>query len=484
MSQTTPPTLTSVGIDIGTTTTQVIVSELTVNRSGIGAVTVDIGETTVVYRGAIHETPLVDRHTLDTDAVRELVESELEAAGYSASAIDSGAVIVTGESSYKENAEELVNHIATHTGEFVVAAAGPELEAVLAGKGSGAAAWATKSHETVLNVDVGGGTTNMCLFSGDDVVETRCLDVGGRLLRFDETGQVTHISEPAERLIEIRGLDIAVGTRPTDTERRRLATAMTELLFDTIEGPPLSSVTDSFTIGSSEYTGKTVDTVVFSGGVGRLISKREETNDESEFAFGDFGVILAAAIRQEIDRRSLRVRHPDEDIRATVVGVGTQTTSFSGATTHIDESLLPLRNLPVVEGSTITADHDYATIVSELQGCFEQGCELYELDETSPFVLSLPSISPLDYGRIKALARALGDVYEQYFTSECPRIVLTRQNCGKALGQQLHSASNANTPLVVVDEVVASDGDYLDIGEALGSGQTVPVVVKSLAFGS
>ncbi|QCJ45858.1 ethanolamine ammonia-lyase reactivating factor EutA [Haloprofundus sp. MHR1] len=484
MTENSPPTLTSVGIDIGTTTTQVIVSELTVNRSGIGAVTVDIGETELVYRGAIHETPLLDRQTLDTDAVRGLVESELDAAGYPASTIDSGAVIVTGESSYKENAEELVTHIATRTGEFVVAAAGPELEAVLAGKGSGAAAWATESQETVLNVDVGGGTTNMCLFSGDDIVETRCLDAGGRLLRFDESGHVTHISEPARRLVDIHDLDIDVSTQPTDAELRRLAAAMADLIFDTIEGPPLTSVTDSFTIGTSGYSEKTVDTVVFSGGVGRLISTIEKADECSPFAFDDFGVVLASAIRRELDRRSLQVRQADEDIRATVVGVGTQTASFSGTTTHIDESVLPLRNLPVVEGPAITENQDPNLLVSELQRCFERGCELYESDETSPFVLSLPSITPLDYERIKALAQTLDEVYKQYFTSGFPRIVLTRQNCAKALGQQLRSASNTTAPLIVVDEIVASDGDYLDIGDPLEGGQTVPVVVKSLVFGS
>ncbi|WP_224333794.1 ethanolamine ammonia-lyase reactivating factor EutA [Haloprofundus halobius] len=484
MSEENPPTLTSVGIDIGTTTTQLIVSELTVDRSGIGAVAVDIGETTIVHRGEIHETPLLDRQTLDTDAVRELVESELDAAGYSPPEIDSGAVIVTGESSYKENAEQLVNHIADHAGEFVVATAGPELEAVLAGKGSGAAAWAAENQETVLNVDVGGGTTNMCLFSGDDVVETRCLDVGGRLLRFDQSGQVTHISEPAARLVAIHGFDIEGGTQPTNAELRRLAAAMAESIFDTIAGPPLSSVTETLTIGSSEYTGETVYAVVFSGGVGRLISATEETSGRSPFAFDDFGLHLASAIQRRLERSSLRVRFPDEDIRATVVGVGTQTTSFSGTTTHIDDAVLPLRNLPVIEAPVVTEQQDHDTLVSELRSCFERERELYEIDEQTPFVLSLPSITPLGYERIRGLARAVDEVYEQCFASESPRVVLTRQNCAKALGQQLRSTSNADAPLIVVDEVVASDGDYLDIGDPLESGQTVPVVVKSLVFSS
>ncbi|WP_224448623.1 ethanolamine ammonia-lyase reactivating factor EutA [Haloprofundus salilacus] len=488
MSESTPPTLTSVGIDIGTTTTQVVVSELALERSGVGAVAVDIAETTVVHRGEIHETPLLDRRTLDTDAVSDLVESELEAAGYSAAEIDSGAVIVTGESSYKENAEALVTQIADSAGEFVVAAAGPQLEAVLAGKGSGAAAQAAESRETVLNVDVGGGTINMCLFSGDDVVETRCLSVGGRLLRFDRSGRVTHVSEPAARLVANHDLDIDIGARPTDDDLRRLATAMADAVFDTIDGSPLSPETESLTIGPSEYAAVDVDSVVFSGGVGRLISTPEprpddETTDDARFAFDDFGVVLAAAIRRRLDERSLRVRRPDEDIRATVVGVGTQTTSFSGTTTHIDESALPLRNLPVVEGPAVGPDHDRDAVARRVQRCIERGIELYELNDETPFVLSLPSISPLSYDRMKLVARAVDEAYGRCFASDYPRIVLTRQNCAKALGQQLAAACNTAAPLVVVDEVAARDGDYLDIGEPVVTGQTVPVVVKSLAFG-
>ncbi|SFG87955.1 ethanolamine utilization protein EutA [Halopelagius inordinatus] len=483
MSGSDPATLTSVGIDVGTTTTQLVVSELSVSASGIGAVAVEIGDVNVVYRGEVHETPLLDRRTLDVDAVEEVVESELRLAGHSPSSIDSGAVIVTGESAYKRNAEELVNAVAEDSGDFVVAAAGPELESVLAGKGSGAAAWAADGGRTILNVDVGGGTTNMCLFSGEEAVETRCLSVGGRLLRFDESGVVTRISPPAERLCERYDVDVAVGSRPSADELSRLATAMTDAIFDVIRGGSVEPVTESLTIGASEYSEGGVDAVAFSGGVGRLASDADRTPSRSPFEFGDFGVFLASAIRERIETSSLSVRRPDEDIRATVIGAGTRTTSFSGTTTHVDRSMLPVKNLPVVEAPPVEVSHESEEIAALLRTCFDRGRELYDANDETPFVLYLPSVEPLSYDRIVSLARAIARAYETQFDSDVPRIVLTRQNCAKALGQQLQR-EGSDAPSLVVDEIAASDGDYLDIGRPVSTGEAVPVVVKSLAFGA
>lgn len=482
MSGSSSTVLTSVGIDIGTTTTQVIISELTVSSSGLGAVSVDIEKSQITHRGAIYETPLVDEHTLDVPKIQTLIESELESAGYSPPDIDSGAVIVTGESSYKENAEELVKLLAEDTGEFVIATAGPELESVLAGSGSGAATWAAENHQSILNVDIGGGTTNMCLFSGPEVVETRCLDIGGRLLRFDSDGRVTHLSEPAKFLIDACELDIHVGTKPSDEQLSQLATAMVDAIFDTIAGDLVQPDTRALTIGDADYSTRDVPTVMFSGGVGRLVQAERNSPTDLQFLFHDFGEVLASAIRSRLEQSPLSVHEPTEDIRATVIGAGTQTTSFSGTTVHLDESLLPLKNLPVIEGSPIESGQDREYIAQEIACCIDRGLELYETTHSNPIVLFLPSIETLSYDRITTLAQALADVYDARFTNNQPRIILTQQNCAKALAQRLRAVSDSSALLIVIDEIAANDGDYIDIGESIMTGRTVPVVVKSLVF--
>ncbi|ELY41314.1 ethanolamine ammonia-lyase reactivating factor EutA [Halalkalicoccus jeotgali] len=475
------PTLTSVGIDIGTTTTQVVVSELTIGGAALGDLGVEIVDTRIVYRGEIHETPLLDQRTLDVEAISELVASELACADCPIESIDSGAVIVTGESSYKENAEELVTRIADDTGDFVVAAAGPELEAILAGRGSGAAARAVATGRALLNVDIGGGTTNMCLFDGEDAVETRCLDIGGRLLRFDDDGLLTHISEPAARLLADANLTISIGTRPADDQLSEIATTMAEAIVDTIDGNPISPMTESVTIGSSDYMDHDVDEITFSGGVGRLLADPADRVGESPFEFGDLGVILATTLKERIERRSFRVIVPDEDIRATVIGAGTKATSFSGTTTDIDASLLPVKNLPVIEGPVVDAEQTLDAITDRLAACVTHGTQVYEIADGAPFVLYLPSISPLSYERIATLAEALAQVYSRPLNGQ-PCIILARQNCAKALGQRLETAIETSIPHVLIDEVVVTEGEYLDIGEPVSAGGPVPVIIKSLAF--
>lgn len=127
----------SAGIDIGTTTTQVVFSQLTiVEQGGFGMVpSYKLANKQILYRSGVHFTPL-DGAKIDGWAVKELIAGEYEKAGFRPQDIDSGAVIITGESARKANAHLVVDQIAEYAGGFVVAIAGPELEIILSGKES------------------------------------------------------------------------------------------------------------------------------------------------------------------------------------------------------------------------------------------------------------------------------------------------------------------------------------------------------------
>ena len=132
----------SVGIDIGTSTTQVIFSRLSVeNTSGYFTVPkISIVGKDIIYKGEIHRTPLRTRTLIDGEAVRDIVSAEFRKAGFTPSQTETGAVIITGESARKENSEEVLRYLSDFAGEFVVSTAGPDIESIVAGKGSGAAA--------------------------------------------------------------------------------------------------------------------------------------------------------------------------------------------------------------------------------------------------------------------------------------------------------------------------------------------------------
>ena len=228
-------TLLSVGLDVGTTTTQLVVSRLQVeNRASSFAVPeLEITDREVIYRSPVHFTPLIGQALVDGEGVRRLLEAEYQKAGITPSQVDTGAVIITGETSRKENARAVLDALSEVAGDFVVATAGPDLESVLAAKGAGAVEYSQKTGKTVLHMDIGGGTSNLALMEKGRIVATGCMNVGGRLLKFEDGGKVSYVSPvlrgltdlqvgayPAPGQVEgiarilVRGLEMAAGLRP------------------------------------------------------------------------------------------------------------------------------------------------------------------------------------------------------------------------------------------------------------------------------
>ncbi|ELY64168.1 ethanolamine ammonia-lyase reactivating factor EutA [Natronococcus jeotgali] len=476
--------LTSVGIDVGTTTTHTVVSRLRVETPPGGVASPEIADREIAFRGPVRETPLLDPETIDVEAVAAHVATDLEAAGVDPAAVDTGAVIVTGETARRENAEPLVHRIAADAGRFVAATAGAELEAVLAGRGSGAATRAAERGETVANVDVGGGTTNAAIFegrSGDGrgrggelVGETRCLDVGGRLVRFDGHGRVESISPPAWLLADALELPLEVGDEPDDELLAALAAAMADRVVDLLEGPPFDALTRELAIGELPSEPVSLDGVVFSGGVGRLVG----SPPSEPFAYGDLGGPLAAALRDHERVRAWSVREPHEDLRATVVGAGTESTTLSGRTISIEPDLFPIRNVPVADAGDLAGREERA-LREPLESAVARLRELHDLADLDAVALAIADVGPLEYDRLGVLADALTGAVDPLPPS-LPVVVVTRQNCAKALGQLLRRRTDR--PLAVLDELRPRGGDYLDVGAPIAGHRSVPVVVKTLAF--
>ena len=222
--------MTSVGIDIGTSTLQCVFSSLVLeNRSPAFAVPrVELTDKRILYRAPMRLTPLTSPDTIDGAAVARLIEQDYQSAGLRPADVQCGAVIITGETARKQNAREVAQALAGLAGDFVVATAGPELEGVLAGKGAGAAAISRERGKSVLNLDIGGGTANLCLFEHGEPTETGCLNVGGRLLRFTETGRIHAFTRYLELVARDVGAVLAPG-EPADADTvLRIARRMTK----------------------------------------------------------------------------------------------------------------------------------------------------------------------------------------------------------------------------------------------------------------
>ena len=157
--------LLSVGLDVGTTSTQLIFSRLRIeNKAGSFAVPeLQISDREILYESPVHFTPLLHGELVDAEALKRIVDGEYAAAGIDKKDVDTGAIIITGETSRKENARAVLEALSAYAGDFVVATAGPDLESVLAAKGSGAVDFSARTGKTVLHMDIGGGTSNLAL---------------------------------------------------------------------------------------------------------------------------------------------------------------------------------------------------------------------------------------------------------------------------------------------------------------------------------
>src|ERR671922_1414380 len=232
-------TLTSVGIDIGSSTSHLVFSQLTLRRQGASlSGHFKVTERKVLFRSAIMLTPYRSGTLIDVEKVKRFIESAYREARLQPEAIDTGAVIITGEALKKENAQPIVEYFAKYAGKFICAAAGHNHEALLAAYGSGAVDLSQSEGKTVLNVDMGGGTTKFSLIEHGSVTQTAAINIGARLIAFDESNVVSRIEEAGRTLMAELGYPVELGKKLTKKQQEGFAALMANVLFETIEYGP------------------------------------------------------------------------------------------------------------------------------------------------------------------------------------------------------------------------------------------------------
>ncbi len=448
-------TLCSVGLDVGTTTTQLIVSRLTAeNRASAFAVPdMTITQREILYKSPVYMTPLLDGQRVDGAAIREIVRTEYEKAGISRQSVDTGAIIITGETSRKENAQAVLGELSGFAGEFVVATAGPHLESTLAARGAGAVEWSEKTGKTVLHMDIGGGTGNLALIQQGTITRTGCLNVGGRLLKLDGTGRISYVSPVLEGLT-----DLQVGDIPTRSQLEQVTQTLTQALEMAAGLRQRTALLDRLSTEEAgepfHYTGPAV--LSFSGGVADCIE-----SSHGPQAFGDIGPILGESIKKSrLCQGAYRLG--EETIRATVIGAGCHSTQLSGSTVYCRGVELPLKNLAV---AVITAREQQRGDLPELIA--------QRMGESQ--VLALPGYSAPDYAQLTALAEQIAAGM-----AGRPVYVCLEGDMAKALGHSLCLRLPPGTPCLCLDRLQLPQGSYLDVGVPVGP--ALPVVIKTLVL--
>ena len=462
----------SVGIDIGTTTSQVIFSKLTLENSSFTAVPeVSIKDKEIIYRSDVHFTPLTMDDTIDIPAIEALIDAEYAKAGVRREDIGTGAIIITGESSRKENARRAVMGLSRHAGDFVVASAGPDLESVLAGYGAGAGDYSKHTAKPVVNFDIGGGTTNASVFVDNTIEDFFALDIGGRLLRVDEMNRLTYVSERIKPLIQELGLNIAVGQDADVATLCELTDAFAQVLLKICDQAPLSDAEAQLYINHKDK-GQVIDAVMFSGGVAECIYDEGDaplTLDDLQ-RYGDIGPFVGRSVAKAFSKAPhIQLLVPNEKIRATVIGAGSYSVRLSGTTVLANDDLAPLKNIPV-----IAIDHVDDTQRLKAELLLKE--RMYEPGQQLAVALSCETVN--DYVSMKKVAKALAEGGKDLGPV---LLVIVREDYAKALGLLLQKYSKGQ-PVICLDRINVAQGDYVDIGKSVAG--IVPVVVKTLIFQS
>ncbi len=470
----------SVGIDIGTSTTQLVFSRIAIeNTSGYFSVPhISVTAKEVIYKSDIYLTPLKTDKLIDGEAIRRIIADEYRKAGYKPDDIDTGAVIVTGESSRKENAEEVLKNLSCFAGDFVVSTAGPDLESIIAGKGSGAYQYSMENDCLVINMDIGGGTTNIVVFDCGETVSKTCYDIGGRLVRVSKDGIIEYVSPSVARIADSTGVHLEIGERCRQKDLEVITDKMAQLLAQSISLAPAGDLLEKIQSPESsvlEKPKKKISKIFFSGGVADCIENEKDT-----FAFGDIGVLLGRSIRKSALYSSGLCASGNETIRATVVGAGTYTTSISGSTISYAGEILPIKNIPALK---LTEEEQRRCFAGDHFFLTEKMRWFMRESSSESFVLAMPGISNPEYAEIRTLARCLGESFNAVLNEKEPALVVIEKDMAKALGLFLESELERCHRLICIDSVKVDQGDYVDMGRSVMGGLVIPVVVKTLLFG-
>jgi ethanolamine utilization protein EutA len=469
-------TLLSVGIDIGSSTTHLVFSRLALNRERSFSNPSNrfmVVDREVLYESDIIFTPLVDRLTIDVEAILEFCEREYRKAGFTPEMVDTGAVIVTGETAKKQNAEEIVKRLSSASGKFVSAVAGPNYESVLGALGSGTVNLSKETDRTIMNVDIGGGTSNLAIAKEGVVLSTSCINVGGRLLGIDEDFKIWRIDEPTNLVMKELGMNYKLGDTIKDEDARTIAREYARALVEVMRGPAKSRIAKELMMTGDLDFAIPVDQYSFSGGVAEIFYG-------SDAIYDDIGRYLAEEIKSLVEVLGLSIIEPENKIRATVIGAGAFSLSVSGSTCYFDKSIkFPIRNIPVILVNVTSENYSSEVVRNEI----ERGFAKFDLIEGDDLV-ALYFKDPLyrSYSWLQEFVASFESALPESVNSKRMIILLFESDIGKMVGLMTRRETAIQHNLICLDELYLEEGDWIDIGAPIHEGQVFPVTVKSLVF--
>lgn len=468
--------VTLVGLDFGTTTCGAVIASARLAPNSVSG-RVDVTDVRETFRSPLEFTPLVeadDGPRLDLARMERLLDGWLQAAAVDPETIFGGGALLTGLTAKKQNAADLVALVRSRLADALVAVADdPCLESWLAFMGSAAPLSRRYPDRTFLNLDIGGGTTNLAIGRAGQVLATGCLFVGARHVQTEPgSRRIVRMSRYALAAFESLGIAKRAGEELSEAEVDALVKYQERLLVAAIRQDrclcdPLAQMHVERPLQAALAE---EPILTLSGGVGELVYAALDGKPWPEPGkFGDLGIELARRLAGRADwRESLLAFRPASAGRATVYGLLRHNTQVTGSTLYVSHpEILPLAEMPIL--GAIDADPRPAELdrlLTRVARSPRGGCLLASCPE----------------GQAQAVRRlgeaVRGSLSRVNFPSSLPLVLLVRENVGKALGQYVSEWGLRPVRLLVLDQVHPPDSQFARIG-ALRD-QVIPVSFHGL----
>jgi ethanolamine utilization protein EutA len=458
-----------IGLDFGTTTSSCVVASASLMHNAVSG-RKELTGIREEFRSELVFTPFKDGR-LDEERLQQHVDEWLTAGDVTPQGIFGGGALLTGLAARQENASRLMELIRSKLGDALIATADdPCLEAWLAFQASASALSRSQPDRWVINLDIGGGTTNLAAGKNGEVMATGSLFVGARHVQFvPGTYRIVSVSTFARRLFEHLGITSGPGNTLSEMQVAAILDFYIDLLESALSGDsrifenPVPRLHREVAFRLPPDVRDPIVTI--SGGVAELVYERCRGKPlPSTTFFGDLGIDLAERlINSPRWAAHFNQAQPQCLGRATVYGLLLHATQISGSTLFLpDPTILPLGNIPILGSVTGNSTADqirdilHLVVRSPLGGCVR----------VVPGERSAAAIA-------SAGERIAAALLEIDFPCERPLVLLVDENCGKALGQYVSRWGSIPLKLVVLDEIEVRDARFVQIGSLRD--QVVPV---------
>ncbi|HMA82355.1 MAG TPA: ethanolamine ammonia-lyase reactivating factor EutA [Candidatus Binatia bacterium] len=465
--------LTSVGVDIGSSTSHLVFSRLELTLEGSRY---RVTKREVLNESQILLTPYVDDTRIDVEALEAFVNEQYKNAKIKREEVDTGALILTGVAVRRRNARAIGELFAEEAGKFVAVSAGDGLEATMAAHGSGAVAHSEKIGGVVLNIDIGGGTSKFAICNNGKVQEVSAIDVGARLLAFDNEGAVVRIEEAGRKHAGWAGFSVELGQKIPQDNLKKMVAGMIDKLIAMLNPESISEeIKGLLRLPPLAYRGE-IDCVMFSGGVSEFIYNRTKSS------FGDLGPLIAEEVHRRMGDLGLLVMEPNARIRATVIGASQYTVQVSGNTVFISpDDAVPVRNIAVV-APEFPLDNDEFTKEAVRDAALSALRRLDLLSARQPVAIAFHWDGSATFFRLQAFCGGIAEGLKDILAKGHPLVLVNDGDIGGIVGLHFQEELRLQTPIISIDGIALSDFDFIDIGALIQSSGAVPVVIKSLIF--